>query len=64
MLDDARRKEIYGECQRIVSDEAGTAIPVWLSNMDGKTSRLQGFETNPLGGQMGYAMAEYVWFAS
>jgi peptide/nickel transport system substrate-binding protein len=64
MLDDSRRKEIYGECQRMVSDEAGTAIPVWLSNMDGKSSRLQGFETNPLGGQMGYAMAEYVWFAS
>lgn len=62
MLDDAKRKEIYGECQRIVSDRAGTAIPVWLSNLDGKTSRLQGFETNPLGGQMGYAMAEYVWF--
>lgn len=61
-LDEARRKEIYGECQQIVSDRAGTAIPVWLSNVDAKTSKLQGFETNPLGGQMGYTMAEHVWF--
>ena len=60
-LDDAKRKEIYDECQVMVSNEAGTAIPVWLSDMDAKTSRLQGLETNPLGGQMGYAMAEYVW---
>lgn len=60
-LDDARRKEIYDECQVMVSNEAGTAIPVWLSDMDAKTNKLQGLDTNPLGGQMGYAMAEYVW---
>ena len=63
LLDEARRKEIYAECQQIVSDQAGTAIPVWLSNMDGVSQKVQGFQTNPLGGQMGYAMAEYVWLA-
>ncbi|MTH78439.1 ABC transporter substrate-binding protein [Paracoccus aestuariivivens] len=60
-LNETRRKEIYDECQVIVSNEAATAIPVWLSDMEAKTNKLQGLETNPLGGQMGYAMAEYVW---
>ncbi|MDP3342468.1 ABC transporter substrate-binding protein [Frigidibacter sp.] len=60
-LDFAKRKEIYDEMQVMVSNEAGTAIPVFLSNVDAKSSKLQGLKPNPLGGQMGYAMAEYVW---
>ncbi|SMF30970.1 peptide/nickel transport system substrate-binding protein [Tistlia consotensis] len=60
-LDFAKRKAIYDEMQVMVSNEAGTAIPVFLSNVDAKTTRLHGLKPNPLGGQMGYAMAEYVW---
>ena len=32
-LDFARRKEIYDEMQVMVSNEAGTAIPLWMSIM-------------------------------
>ena len=61
MLDDAKRKEIYGEMQAMVSNEAGTVIPVFMSNVDAISPKLQGLEANPLGGMMGYAFAEYVW---
>jgi len=60
-LDFAKRKAIYDELQVMVSDDAGTAIPLYLSNVDLKSSKVQGLEPNPLGGQMGYAMAEYLW---
>lgn len=60
-LDFAKRKEIYDEMQVMVSNEAGTAIPCFLSNVDAKSSKVQGLKANPLGGQMGYAMAEYIW---
>ena len=60
-LDFAKRKTIYDEMQVMVANEAGTAIPVFLSNVDAKSSKVQGLKANPLGGQMGYAMAEYVW---
>ncbi|MCY1666771.1 ABC transporter substrate-binding protein [Rhizobium sp. SL86] len=60
-LDEAKRKTIYGEMQGMIANEAGTVIPVYLSNVDAKQSKLKGLEPNPLGGQMGYAMAEYVW---
>ena len=60
-LDFAKRKAIYDDMQVMVSNEAGTAIPVYLSNVDAKTTKLKGLKPNPLGGQMGYAMAEYVW---
>jgi peptide/nickel transport system substrate-binding protein len=61
MLDQAKRKEIYGEMQVMVSEEAGTAIPAFISNVDAISSKLKGLEANPLGGMMGYAFAEYVW---
>jgi peptide/nickel transport system substrate-binding protein len=61
MLDEAKRKEIYGEMQTMISNEAGTAIPVWISNVDAKSSKVKGLVANPLGGMMGYAFAEYIW---
>ncbi|MCP5150793.1 MAG: ABC transporter substrate-binding protein [Ectothiorhodospiraceae bacterium] len=64
LLDDAKRKEIYGEMQAMVSNEAGTAIPVWISGVDAMSTKLKGLTANPLGGLMGYAFAEYVWLES
>jgi len=60
-LDQAKRKEIYDEMQVMVSEEAGTAIPVWLSNVEAISKKLKGMRPNPLGGLMGNAFAEYVW---
>lgn len=60
-LEFARRKEIYDEMQVMISNEAGTAIPLYLSNVDIHSAKLHGLRPSPLGGQMGYAFAEYVW---
>ncbi|HEV2677157.1 MAG TPA: ABC transporter substrate-binding protein [Aliidongia sp.] len=64
MLDQAKRKEIYGEMQVMVSEEAGTVIPAFIAGVDATTEKLKGLETNPLGGMMGYAMAEHVWLTA
>ncbi|RFB79807.1 ABC transporter substrate-binding protein [Methylovirgula sp. 4M-Z18] len=64
MLDEAKRKEIYGEMQDMICNEAGTAIPAFMSNVDGVSPKLRGLEPNPLGGMMGFAFAEYVWLES
>ena len=60
-LDEAQRKRIYDEMQVMVANEAGTAIPVYISNVDAISNKLKGLLPNPLGGMMGYAFAEYVW---
>jgi len=60
-LDEAKRKEIYGEMQALVSNEAGTVIPVFMSNVDAISPKLNGLEPNPLGGMMGYTFAEHAW---
>jgi len=64
LLDEKKRKDIYDEMQVMVSEQAGTIIPVWISNMDALSSKLMGLKPNPLGGMMGYAFAEYVWLES
>ncbi len=61
LLDQAKRKQIYGEMQAMVSNEAGTVIPVFQSNVDGASPKLKGLASNPLGGMMGSAFAEQVW---
>jgi peptide/nickel transport system substrate-binding protein len=61
LLDEAKRREIYNEMQVMVAEEAGTIIPVYISNLDAVSNKLKGLRPNPLGGMMGYAMAEYVW---
>ncbi|HZB36407.1 MAG TPA: ABC transporter substrate-binding protein, partial [Beijerinckiaceae bacterium] len=60
-LDFATRKAIYDDMQAIVANEAGTAIPVFRSNVDALAPNVRGLRPNPLGGQMGCAMAEYIW---
>ncbi|MDQ0559165.1 peptide/nickel transport system substrate-binding protein [Rhizobium mesoamericanum] len=60
-LDEAKRHEIYNEMQTMISDEAGTIIPAYTTNADGISSKVKGLLPNPLGGMMGYAMAEYIW---
>ena len=61
LLDEGKRRQIYGEMQAMVASEAGTGIPVFLSNIDAHTSRLKGLQANPLGAMMGFAFAEHVW---
>ncbi|WP_066552086.1 ABC transporter substrate-binding protein [Croceicoccus bisphenolivorans] len=58
--DDLRRKDLYGEMQRIVHDKCGVMIPVFISLIDAFDKRLKGMRPVPLGGFMGYRFSEYV----
>lgn len=61
MLDQTKRREIYSQMQTMIADEAGTIIPAYITNADAISSKVKGLLPNPLGGMMGYAMAEYIW---
>ncbi|MDX7950550.1 ABC transporter substrate-binding protein [Lichenihabitans sp. Uapishka_5] len=64
LLDQAKRKQIYGDMQVMVSEQAGTIVPAFIANVDGFTDKMKGLEANPLGGMMGYVFAEHVWLES
>ena len=60
-LDQAKRKEIYGQMQAMIAEEAGTVIPAYISNVDATHSQAEGPGAKSARRQMGYALAEYVW---
>jgi peptide/nickel transport system substrate-binding protein len=59
--DEAKRKQIYGDMQTLISEECGVGIPVFMNFIDGFDKRIKGFFPIPTGGMMGYSFAEYVW---
>jgi len=68
LLNDARteadltkRKAIYCEMQRLIHDEAGIGIPVFISNLDAHSERLKGLRPIPTGDLMGFDFAQHVW---
>lgn len=61
--DETRRKQLYGEMQELVHGNCGSAIPVFISLLDGHDRRLKGLRPVPLGGFMGYTFAEHVWWS-
>lgn len=60
-LDLRKRQQMYADMQTLIHQEAGIGIPLFLSSIDGHTSRLKGLEPIPVGGLMGNAFAENVW---
>jgi len=62
--DEAKRKEMYGAMQKIVSQDGGTAIPAFINGIDGYNARIKGFKPMPTGSLMGNAFAQYVWIES
>lgn len=59
--DFAKRKQMYGEMQQMISDTAGIGIPLFNSFLDGHSAKLKGLEPIPVGGMMGFDFAENVW---
>lgn len=62
--DDATRKRHYADMQVLVHEKCGIGIPVFITNLEGHSNRVQGCTSHPLGSFMGYTFAEHVWLAN
>lgn len=63
-VNENRRRTMYAELQKLVHDECGAGIPLFLATVDGHSEKLKGLSPIPLGGLMGYGFAEHVWLAA
>ncbi|HSS27972.1 MAG TPA: ABC transporter substrate-binding protein [Usitatibacter sp.] len=59
--DDAKRKKMYGDMQVLVHEKCGIGIPVFISFLDGHSTKIKGLTPTPAGGWMYYMFAEHVW---
>ncbi|MCP3371783.1 ABC transporter substrate-binding protein [Bradyrhizobium cajani] len=59
--DTDRRREMYGEMQRLVHRGSGVCIPAFVTILDAHVSNLKGLSPIPIGGMMGYNFADSIW---
>jgi len=60
-LDFNRRKELYGEAQKLLYDEGASIIPLFTNWLDAKSEKLKGYTAHPFGEADGYRLSEHVW---
>jgi len=59
--DDAKRKQLYGDMQVLIHEKCGLGIPVFISFLEGYSTKVKGLGSIPIGGFMGFMFAEHVW---
>lgn len=62
--DEARRRRMYADMQVLVHEKGGIGIPVFITNLEGHSTKIRGITSHPLGAFMGYTFAEHVWLAA
>ena len=62
-LNRAKRKEMYGEIQRLISEEAGMVCFGVGDQMDGGSAKLKGLEPHARYDMNDNRLAEKGWFA-
>ena len=60
-VDTAKRREIYCAIQRIIWEQGGTILPMFLDFLDAHSARLRGFEPHPAGEAGALRLAEGLW---
>jgi peptide/nickel transport system substrate-binding protein len=63
-IDFAKRKEMYGEMQRLLQDEGGCIYPVFQDFIDASSSKVKGITPHPSGPLGQYQFATNVWLDS
>jgi peptide/nickel transport system substrate-binding protein len=60
-LDQGKRKEMYGEMQKMIWEDGGVVIPMFIDYVDGASDKVQGMKPHPSFEFMGLRLAEKVW---
>jgi peptide/nickel transport system substrate-binding protein len=63
-LDQARRRELFGECQRMICEEGGAIIPMFIDNIEAGSTRVMGWTPSGIYDLMGQRIGEKVWLPS
>jgi peptide/nickel transport system substrate-binding protein len=60
-LDQAKRKQMYADMQRMIHEDGGAIIPVFNNFIDAGSSKIRGFVPSPVQQMGGYRAFERVW---
>ena len=62
--DAARRKSMYFDLQKMISEDGGAVIPMFIDYLEAGTARVRGMGPHPLFDLMGQRIGEKVWLAA
>ncbi|MEA3151742.1 MAG: peptide/nickel transport system substrate-binding protein, partial [Gammaproteobacteria bacterium] len=62
-LDPAKRRELYGECQRMIAQEGGAIIPMFIDHIEAGSTRVRGWTPSAIFDLMGQRIGEKVWLS-
>ncbi len=63
-LDTAKRKQMYGEMQKMISEDGGAIIPMFIDFLEAGATKVKGMGPHPLFDFMGQRLGEKVWLES
>ena len=63
-VDQNKRKELYGDVQRIIHEEGGNIIPVFVDYLDGLSNKVNGLKPVPVGNLGGFNFADSIWLGN
>jgi peptide/nickel transport system substrate-binding protein len=63
-LDFEKRKAMYHDMQWLIYNEGGANIPVFMSYIDGGSSKVKGFVPHPIYSMGGWRASEKIWLAA
>ncbi len=59
--DDSKRKAMYFDLQKMISDDGGAVIPMFIDYLEAGAARVKGMAPHPLFDLMGQRIGEKVW---
>ena len=60
-LDPATRTALYGDCLRLIAEEGGALIPMFIDHIEAGSRRVQGWKPSAIFDLMGQRIGEKVW---
>jgi peptide/nickel transport system substrate-binding protein len=63
-LDQAKRKQLYGEMQKMISEDGGVIIPMFIDFLEAGSTKVKGMGPHPMFDFMGQRLGEKVWLQS
>jgi peptide/nickel transport system substrate-binding protein len=63
-FDEGKRKEMYGELQKMISEDGGALIPMFIDYLEAGATKVKGMGPHPMFDFMGQRIGEKVWLAA
>jgi peptide/nickel transport system substrate-binding protein len=63
-LDPKKRGELFGECQRMICEDGGAMIPMFIDHIEAGLTRVRGWKPSAIFDLMGLRIGEKVWLQS